>query len=68
MQRHGVLAELGWLVYFIVLLVIAIYAVNALVNWLFPFHFNDKVADMIAAIFAGVAFIVTRSIVTRRAA
>jgi hypothetical protein len=65
-QRQSILAELGWLVYFIALLVVAVYAMNVFVNGAFPRHFNDTVADVIAGIFAAIAFVATRAYVTRR--
>lgn len=66
MRRNSILGELGWLVYFLVLLVIAVYAMNIFVNAAFPRHFNDKVADAIAAIIAAVVFVVTRAARARR--
>ena len=68
MRRHSILAEIGWLVYFIALLVVAVYAMNALVNAFFPRHFNDTIAAVIAALLAGLAFVATRAAATRRRA
>jgi hypothetical protein len=67
-QRQSILAELGWLLYFIALLVVAVYAMNLFVNAAFPRHFNDIVADLIAAILAAIAFVATRAYVARRRA
>jgi zinc transporter ZupT len=57
-QRSSILAEFGWLAYFIAVFVILVYAFNIL---LVPHHFNDKVADVLAGFFAGIAMIVTRA-------
>ncbi|MGH7738278.1 MAG: hypothetical protein ACREMP_10510 [Candidatus Tyrphobacter sp.] len=65
-QRHSILGEVGWLVYFIVLLIVAVYAMNFFVDAVFPRHFNDKIADAIAAILACVAFLATRTAASRQ--
>lgn len=57
-QRSSILAEVGWLAYFIAVFVILVYAFNIL---LVPHHFNDKIADVMAGLFAGIAMIVTRA-------
>ena len=57
-QRSSVLAEVGWLVYFIAVFVVAVYA---LVGLLVPHHFNDKIAIALAAMFAGLVMIGTRA-------
>ncbi|MDP9025168.1 MAG: hypothetical protein M3N13_07335 [Candidatus Eremiobacteraeota bacterium] len=62
-QRSSLLSELGWLAYFLVILAILIYAFNIFVV---PHHFNDKVADVMAGVFAGLAMIVTRARFARR--
>lgn len=62
-HRSSILAELGWLVYFIVVFVAAVYA---LVGLLVPHHFNDKIAIALAAIFAGLVMIGTRAWMTAR--
>lgn len=62
-QRSSILAELGWLGYFIVVFVAAVYA---LVGLLVPHHFNDKVAIALAAIFAGLVMIGTRALAAAR--
>lgn len=67
MQQHSILAELGWLAYFLVVLVIAVYVVNVLVDTLFPRHFNSTVADLLAAVVAAAIFIATRASRARRA-
>ncbi len=61
MRRQSILAELGWLAYFLVLLAIAVYGANIAAGALFPHHFNDKVADALAAIAAALVFIATRA-------
>jgi hypothetical protein len=65
-QRQSILGELGWLAYFIVLLVVTIYALNAFVNAAFPHHFRSTVANALAAILAAAVFIATRSWASRR--
>lgn len=62
-QRSSILGEIGWLVYFIAVFVAAVYA---LVGWLVPHHFNDKIAIALAAIFAGLVMIGTRAWAARR--
>ena len=57
------LGEIAWLGYFLVVFVVAVYA---LVRLLVPHHFNDKVAIMLAAIFSGLVMIGTRAWVTTR--
>ncbi len=66
MQRHSILAELGWLVYFLVVLVIAVYAVNIVVNVIFPRHFNSTVADLLAGLAAAAIYVATRAARARR--
>ncbi len=67
MRQHSILAELGWLAYFLVVLVIAVYVVNILVDALFPRHFNSTVADLLAGVAAAAIFIATRASRARRA-
>jgi hypothetical protein len=55
--RSSVTGEIGWLAYFLAVFVAAVYA---LLRILVPHHFNDKVAVMLAAIFAGLVMIGTR--------
>ncbi|MBV8489008.1 MAG: hypothetical protein JO199_00665 [Candidatus Eremiobacteraeota bacterium] len=62
-MRSSVLAELGWLAYFLVVFAIAVYA---MVLFVVPHHFNDKIAIVMAGIFAGLAMIVTRAWWTQR--
>lgn len=52
--------------YFLVLLVVLVYAMNIFVDTVFPRHFSDRIADAIAAVLAAVAFIATRGAVERR--
>jgi hypothetical protein len=54
----SVAAELGWLSFFLVVFVIAVYA---FVRTLVPHHFNDKVAIALAAMFAGLVMIGVRA-------
>ena len=62
-QRSSVLAEIGWLAYFMLVFVVAVYALNLLVV---PHHFNDKIAIALAAVVAGIAMIATRASYMRR--
>lgn len=61
--RSSILAEIGWLAYFAVVFVAAVYL---LVGLLVPHHFNDKIAIALAALFAGLAMIGTRAWLTAR--
>jgi lipopolysaccharide export LptBFGC system permease protein LptF len=61
--RSSVLVEIGWLAYFVVVFVVAVYV---LVGLLVPHHFNDKIAIALAAIFAGLIMIATRAWMTAR--
>jgi hypothetical protein len=63
-QRSSVLVEIAWLAYFFAIFVIGVYV---MVIFVVPHHFNDKVAIVIAALFAGVAMIATRAWWTNRA-
>ncbi len=63
-QRSSILAELGWLGLFFGLFVVLVYLLNIV---LVPHHFNDKVAIMLAAIFAGIGMIAARAYAMRRA-
>lgn len=56
--RSSILAELGWLAYFFVIFVILVYVFNIFVV---PHHFNDRIADVLAAVLAGVIMIATRA-------
>ncbi|HEY1869164.1 MAG TPA: hypothetical protein VGG70_12780 [Candidatus Cybelea sp.] len=61
--RSSVSGEIGWLAYFLVVFVATGYG---LLRILVPHHFNDRVAVMLAAIFAGLAMIGTRAWVSAR--
>jgi membrane protein implicated in regulation of membrane protease activity len=61
--RSSVVAELGWLGFFLLIFAAFMYA---FVGLLVPHHFNDKIAIVLAAIFAGLLMIVTRAWMTRR--
>ncbi|HEY9086128.1 MAG TPA: hypothetical protein VIN40_09390 [Candidatus Tyrphobacter sp.] len=63
MGRSSILGELAWLAYFLFVLVVAVYAMNIFVV---PHHFNDKVADVLAGIFAALLLVTTRAYVARR--
>lgn len=56
--RSSIAGEIGWLAYFLLVFVIAVYV---LVQNLVPHHFNDKIAIVLAAIFAGLIMIGTRA-------
>jgi cell division protein FtsW (lipid II flippase) len=56
--RSSILAELGWLAYFFAVFVILVYIFNIFVV---PHHFNDRIADVLAAGLAGVIMIGTRA-------
>lgn len=62
-KRSSVLTEIGWLAYFILVFVVLVYLLNIFVV---PHHFNDKVAAVIAGVFAALAMIFTRARVARR--
>jgi len=57
------LAEIGWLAYFLAVFVVLVYA---MVIFVVPHHFNDKVAIALAGLAAGLAMIVTRGWWQRR--
>lgn len=61
-RESSISGELFWLIYF--LLVFAAFA-YLLLKSLVPHHFNDKVAVMLAAIFAGLVLIGTRAARTK---
>jgi lipopolysaccharide export LptBFGC system permease protein LptF len=61
--RSSVLTETGWLAFFLLVFVAAVYL---LVRTLVPHHFNDKIAVALAAIFAGLIMIGARAWLTRR--
>lgn len=58
-----VAVELAWLAYFLLVFVAAVYL---LVRTLVPHHFNDKIAIVLAAMFAGLIMIATRAWATKR--
>jgi hypothetical protein len=57
-SRSSVTAEIGWLAFFLVVFVAAVYL---FVLVLVPHHFNDKVAIALAAMAAGLVMIGTRA-------
>ncbi len=62
-MRGSILGELGWLLLFVVVLVVAVYAFNI---FLVPHHFNPIVANVLAAIVAALIYIATRAYAGRR--
>jgi membrane protein implicated in regulation of membrane protease activity len=62
-SRSSVPAEIGWLAYFLIVFAAAVYL---LVRNLVPHHFNDKIAIVLAAMFAGLVLIATRAWVSRK--
>lgn len=62
--RSSILVEIGWLAYFLAVFVIAVYA---MVLFVVPHHFNDKIAITLAGCFAAVVMIATRAWITARA-
>jgi len=56
--RTSILAEIGWLAYFFAIFVAAVYA---MVIFVVPHHFNDKIAITLAGIFAALVMIATRA-------
>lgn len=63
-SRSSVLGEIGWLLYFLAVFAVLIYVFNI---FLVPLHFNDKIADVLAGLVAGLAMIATRAYAARRA-
>jgi hypothetical protein len=61
--KSSIASEIGWLAFFLVVFVAAVYL---LVRSLVPHHFNDKIAIVLAAIFAGLMMIFTRAWLTKR--
>lgn len=57
-SHSPILAEIGWLAFFLAVFAALVYL---LVGLLVPHHFNDKVAIMLAAIFAALIMIATRA-------
>jgi hypothetical protein len=64
MAKSSISTEIGWLAFFLVVFAATVYL---LVRLLVPHHFNDKIAIMLAAIFAGLILIFARAWLTRRA-
>jgi uncharacterized protein YggT (Ycf19 family) len=62
MAKSSIAAEFGWLAFFLVVFAAAAYA---LLRWLVPHHFNDRIAVVLAAIFAGLVMIFTRAAASR---
>jgi thiol:disulfide interchange protein len=56
--RSPIVVELGWLAYFLSVFAIAVYA---MVIFVVPHHFNDKVAIALAGLFAALVMILTRA-------
>lgn len=51
------------MLYFLAVFAVLVYAFNI---FLVPLHFNDKIADVLAGLVAGLAMIGTRAYVARR--
>lgn len=63
MAKSSVAAEIGWLAFFLLIFAVAAYA---LLRWLVPHHFNDRIAVLLAAIGAGLVLIFTRRALSKR--
>jgi uncharacterized protein YggT (Ycf19 family) len=63
MAKSSIGAEVGWLAFFLIVFAAAAYS---LLRWLVPHHFNDRIAVLLAAIFAGLVMIFTRAFVSKR--
>jgi hypothetical protein len=63
MAKSSIASEIGWLAFFLVVFVAAVYL---FVRSLVPHHFNDKIAIVLAAMFAGLIMIVARAWLTKR--
>jgi len=61
--RSSVGKELLWLLYFLVMLTVLEYL---MLRFVVPTGFNDRVAVMVAALVAGIAWIVLRAVSMRR--
>ena len=57
MAKSSIGAEFGWLAFFLAVFAAVAYA---LLRWLVPHHFNDRIAVALAAIFAGLVLVFTR--------
>jgi uncharacterized BrkB/YihY/UPF0761 family membrane protein len=62
-QHSSVGKELLWLLYFLVMLTVLEYL---MLRFVVPTGFNDRVAVMVAALIAGIAWIVLRAVAMRR--
>ncbi|HEV3090477.1 MAG TPA: hypothetical protein VGX91_03435 [Candidatus Cybelea sp.] len=65
MAKSSIATEIGWLAFFLVVFVAAVYL---FVRSLVPHHFNDKIAIVLAAMFAGLIVIFARAWLTKRKA
>jgi hypothetical protein len=63
MAKSSIATEIGWLAFFLVVFVAAVYL---FVRSLVPHHFNDKIAIVLAAMFAGLVMIFARAWLTKR--
>ncbi len=63
MAKSSIATEFGWLAFFLVVFAAVTYA---LLRWLVPHHFNDRIAVVLAAIFAGLVMIFTRAAASKR--
>ncbi|HVR47852.1 MAG TPA: hypothetical protein VMT95_14565 [Candidatus Binatia bacterium] len=64
MAKSSIAAELGWLAFFLFVFAAIAYV---LLRWLVPHHFNDRIAVVLAAIFAGLVMIFIRMATSRPA-
>ncbi len=62
-QRSSVLSELGWLGLFLAVFAIGVYALNIFVV---PHPFNDKIAIVLAGMFAALVLIAARGYAAKR--
>ena len=63
MANSTIATEIGWLAFFLVVFVVLVYL---LVRLLVPHHFNDRIAIVLAAMFAGLIMIATRAWLSKR--
>ena len=57
-QRSSILTDIAWLAFFFAIFFILVYAFTIFVV---PHHFNDKIADVMAAGIAAVVMIAVRA-------
>jgi membrane protein implicated in regulation of membrane protease activity len=57
-SRSSIAGEFGWLAFFLFVFAVTAYL---LVRYVVPHHFNDRIAIVLAAIFAGLVMIGVRA-------